>query len=78
MTTTTSWLSTFWRHPDLITGALGLSPGAGVADIGAGSGSFTFRFAGAIGASGAVFAVELDRLRLQGFLVFRPVVDGPR
>ena len=56
-----SWLSAFRRHPDLIIGALGLNPGARVADIGAGSGYFTFRFARALGGSGAVFAIEPDR-----------------
>lgn len=56
-----SWLSLFRRRPDLILAALKLGPGVRLADIGAGGGYFTFRFAKAIGASGAVFAVELDR-----------------
>jgi SAM-dependent methyltransferase len=59
--TTTSWLSLFSRHPDLIIEALRLGPDARVADIGAGRGYFTFRLARALGASGAVFAVEPDR-----------------
>jgi SAM-dependent methyltransferase len=61
MAKTTSWLSVFRRHPDLIIEALRLGPGARVADVGAGRGYFTFRFARALGASGLVFAVEPDR-----------------
>jgi arsenite methyltransferase len=56
-----SWLSLFRRRPDLIIAALKLGPGVRLADVGAGRGYFTFRFAKAIGASGVVFAVEPDR-----------------
>jgi ubiquinone/menaquinone biosynthesis C-methylase UbiE len=41
--------------------ALKLSPGAVVADIGAGSGTFTLPLAKAVGASGKVYAVEIDQ-----------------
>lgn len=56
-----SWLSLFRRRPDLIIAALKLGPGVRLADIGAGGGYFTFRFAKAIGPSGVVFAVEPNR-----------------
>jgi len=56
-----SWLSLFRRRPDLILAALKLGPGVRLADIGAGGGYFTFRFAKAIGPSGVVFAVEPNR-----------------
>ncbi len=55
------WLSAFRRRPDLIIAALELGPGIRLADVGAGRGYFTFRFAKAIGPSGVVFAVEPDR-----------------
>lgn len=47
---------------DKLVVALGLEPGMGVADVGAGSGWFTFPFARAVGSQGEVLAVELDPL----------------
>jgi ubiquinone/menaquinone biosynthesis C-methylase UbiE len=47
------------RVPDVLT-ALGVAPGARVADIGAGSGFFTARLARAVGGDGRVFAVDVD------------------
>jgi SAM-dependent methyltransferase len=51
-----------------IVASLGLAPGMEVADVGAGTGLFLAPFANAVGASGAVYAVEisprfLDHLR---------------
>ncbi len=40
--------------------ALDLEPGARVADLGAGSGYFTFRLAEAVGPEGRVYAVDVD------------------
>jgi predicted methyltransferase len=60
-----SWLSMFRRRPDLIIAALKLGPGVRLADVGAGRGYFTFRFAKAISASGADFAVEPDHRKAQ-------------
>lgn len=47
------------RVPDVFT-ALGVRPGASVADVGAGGGFFTVRLARAVGDSGRVFAVDVD------------------
>ena len=41
-----------WQLPDRVMDALALTPGARVADIGAGDGYFTFRLADAVGAEG--------------------------
>jgi len=49
-----------WQHPDEVMRALAISPGAQVADIGAGGGYFTLRFARAAGPTGRVFAVDID------------------
>lgn len=65
--------------------ALGLAPGAVVADIGAGSGVFTAPLAKAVGASGRVYAVDIDaglvahvdrRAREQGATQIRAVLGG--
>lgn len=46
--------------PGLLMKALKLKPGMAVADIGAGSGYFTFRLAKQVGATGKVFAVDIQ------------------
>lgn len=48
------------QKPDEVVAALGLKPGAVVADIGSGSGYFTFRLAKAVGETGRVFAVDVE------------------
>ncbi|MFL5273021.1 MAG: class I SAM-dependent methyltransferase [Anaeromyxobacteraceae bacterium] len=48
-----------WQRPDEVVRALGLEPGATVADVGAGPGYFTLRLARAVGAAGQVFAVDV-------------------
>lgn len=53
-----------WQQPDRVIGELGLKPGDHVADLGAGSGYFTFRLADAVGASGRVYAVDIDSAML--------------
>ncbi len=57
-----------WQQPERVIDALALPPDAVVADVGAGSGYFTERFARRLGAGGFVYATDvqeemLDRLR---------------
>jgi predicted methyltransferase len=47
------------RVPDIFT-ALGVKPGSRIADLGAGEGWLTTRLARQVGASGRVFAVDID------------------
>ena len=49
-----------WQKVEQIFSALGVRPGATVADVGAGDGFFTTRLARAVGADGRVFAVDVD------------------
>jgi predicted methyltransferase len=49
-----------WQKVDQILSAMGVRPGATVADVGAGDGFFTTRLARAVGAEGRVFAVDID------------------
>jgi arsenite methyltransferase len=57
-----------WQQPERVIDALALAPDAVVADVGAGSGYFTERFARRLGRGGFVYATDvqdemLDRLR---------------
>lgn len=54
------------ERPDLLLDALMLSPGMAVADIGAGTGYYSWRIASRIGAGGKVYAVDVqpEMLRL--------------
>ena len=49
-----------WQHPEEIIQALSLQAGDNVADVGSGSGYFTFRLADAVGQAGKVYAVDID------------------
>jgi ubiquinone/menaquinone biosynthesis C-methylase UbiE len=49
-----------WQQPDRVMSDLALKPGAIVADVGCGSGYFTFRLAKAVGEKGRVFAADID------------------
>ena len=49
-----------WQKPEEVIRALELKPGDRVADLGAGSGYFTFRLARAVGPDGKVYAVDID------------------
>lgn len=53
------------EHPAEVLAALGLHPGQVVADLGAGSGYFTFRMAPRVGPSGKVLAVEVQDAMLK-------------
>lgn len=50
-----------WQQPEKVIAALPISQGAQIADLGAGSGYFTFHLAKAAGANGKVYAVDIDR-----------------
>lgn len=64
-----------WQKVDEIFKAMGVRPGAVVADIGAGGGFFTTRLSRAVGAGGRVYAVDVDRVSL-GRLRQRLEADG--
>lgn len=49
-----------WQKPDALIGALGLTPGTCVADLGAGTGYLTRRLSAAVGPTGTVLAVEVE------------------
>lgn len=75
-----------WQKPDLIVSALDLKPGMTVADLGAGSGYFTRRFAKAVGPTGKVYAVDISadilaylkqRAAKEGLKNIEIVVDKP-
>ena len=50
-----------WQQPQKVVESLALRPGDHVADLGSGSGYFTFRLAEAVGPQGKVYAVDVDR-----------------
>jgi ubiquinone/menaquinone biosynthesis C-methylase UbiE len=50
-----------WQQPERVVDTLGVRPGDVVADLGAGGGYFTFRLAEAVGPTGKVLAVDVDR-----------------
>lgn len=49
-----------WQRPAEVMDALGVKSGHRVADIGSGSGYFTFHLAARVGAEGKVYAVDID------------------
>jgi arsenite methyltransferase len=54
-----------WQRPERVIAALGLRDGDSVADLGSGTGYFTLRFAGAVGPTGRVYAVDTDTALLR-------------
>ena len=50
-----------WQQPEKVIAALQIRPGDHVADLGAGGGYFTFKLANAVGPTGKVYAVDIDR-----------------
>jgi len=53
-----------WQKPKEVIEKLAIAPGSRVADIGAGGGYFTWYLAEAVGAEGAVYAVDIDETGL--------------
>ncbi|MFN3533043.1 MAG: class I SAM-dependent methyltransferase [Candidatus Brocadia sp.] len=50
-----------WQYPDQVIRVLKIQTGQHIADLGSGSGYFTFRLADAVGPNGKVYAVDIDR-----------------
>ena len=49
-----------WQQPERVVETLALAPGDRIADLGSGGGYFTFLLADAVGATGRVYAVDVD------------------
>lgn len=54
-----------WQQPKAVIQALNVSPGARVADLGAGGGYFTWPLAEAVGPEGKVYAVDINETGLR-------------
>jgi len=54
-----------WQQPKAVIQALQITPGAHIADLGAGGGYFTFHLAEAVGPEGKVYAVDTDEAALR-------------
>jgi ubiquinone/menaquinone biosynthesis C-methylase UbiE len=50
-----------WQQPERVIQSLQIRPGESIADLGAGSGYFTFLLAQAVGPGGKVYAVDIDK-----------------
>lgn len=55
------WGRDKWQQPDRVIQSLQIQPGERVADLGSGGGYFTFRLAKAVGPTGQVYAVDVDK-----------------
>ena len=79
-----------WQKVDQVFQAMGVKPGAAVADLGAGDGFFTVRLANAVGEQGKVYAVDIgaeplrrlrarvEKDRLSQVEVIEGAADDPR
>lgn len=64
-----------WQKPDEVVAALEVRPGMTVADVGAGTGYFSVRFAAAVGEGGAVLAADIEPAMV-GYLRDRAEEEG--
>lgn len=71
------------ERPDLLLAALALMPGMAVADVGAGTGYYSWQIAGRIGQEGQVYAVDVqpqmldllkENMRMRGVRNVQPVL----
>jgi ubiquinone/menaquinone biosynthesis C-methylase UbiE len=53
------------EQPQLVIGALGIKPGQTIADLGAGSGYYSFRIAPLVGPTGKVLAIDIEPVMLE-------------
>lgn len=54
-----------WQQPDRVMADLHIASGSAIADVGCGEGYFTLRLAKAVGTTGQVFAVDIDKKTLE-------------
>jgi predicted methyltransferase len=75
-----------WQKPAELVAALGLAPGATVADVGAGTGYFSRQLSGAVGAAGTVLAADTEpaliehlrrRAEQEGLANLVPILASP-
>jgi ubiquinone/menaquinone biosynthesis C-methylase UbiE len=66
-----------WQQPEKVVLSLAIKPGERVADLGSGGGYFTFRLSQAVGPTGKVYAVDVDKDMLED-LAERAKNDGYR
>lgn len=65
-----------WQHPKEIVAALALTPGATVADIGAGTGYLVAHLSQTVGAKGTVIAIDVEEAMIT-YLAMRSEELGP-
>jgi ubiquinone/menaquinone biosynthesis C-methylase UbiE len=66
-----------WQQPERVLQSLAIKPGERIADLGSGGGYFTFRLSQAVGPTGKVYAVDVDKDMLED-LAERAKNDGYR
>ncbi len=75
-----------WQQPARVVADLGLKDGSVIADVGCGSGYFTFRLGKAVGEKGKVFATEIsakslkavaDKVKKQNLTNIETVISEP-
>ncbi|MBH0201082.1 MAG: class I SAM-dependent methyltransferase [Nitrospira sp.] len=65
-----------WQKPQGVIEKLSIARGSRVADLGSGTGYFTWHLAKAVGARGTVYAVDINRASLD--MIFKEMVaPGP-